>query len=199
MAAKKPRVGATIIPDLSEKLERLKRGLIADTVPIASRRYPNYKESQMRRSLKSGRFATFGPLRVRSKPFRQAVCRYAPPYYFWHNEYMRTKKLKPLVPADIVKTDPTEADPDGDVACIWCDERVPFDDYTHHKAKQCKKRSQFKGWGYYQCFICRDGFLDAKSFDEHYDQHFPFQVVGCNQKPSHPIICRDHAKRNKWL
>jgi len=190
------------IPDLSAKLERLKRGLIADTVKTSSSRYPSLKESQLRYSLKSGRFGAFDPLRRRSKQFRQAVSKYAPPYYFWHKEFINSIKRKPVVAADDYKPDVTEAKPEDVVSCNWCDQSMTFYELSAHKIKRCKKRYDFLGIGYYRCPSCKEGFLDDDSARHHIKLHFPQQEIGCDslQKASqHPIVCRDQAKRKKWL
>lgn len=201
----KSNVGQEV--NLSAKLERVKKGLISDTIRMPSYRFPSLKESQFNYGLKCGRLGTYDPLRKRSKMFRQAVNKYAPPYYFWHKEFINSMKLKRMEFSDKPIEDPMEGDSGGNISCIWCHQLVPIVDYVEHKTKRCKKRHDFVGVGYYQCSHCREGFIDDTKAKEHILLHFPTSAdrssniakVETKDQKNIPIICRDQAKRKKWL
>jgi len=199
-----------IRPDLSAKLERLKRGLVADTVRLTTRKYPSLKDSQLNYGLKSGHFGAYDPLRRRSKMFRSAVNTFAPPYYFWHKEFINAMKLKPLTEKDeSEKEKPEEMDSESlwilnFVECEWCHQSFGKDDLESHKVKRCKNRHEFLGNGYYRCSCCKEGFLSELSAKHHVSLHFPNQkFVDEKSQPTVTknvaIICRDQAKRRKWL
>jgi len=208
-------------PDLSAKLERLKRGLVSDTIPLGAKQFPSLRDSQINFSQKSGRFGAFDPLRKRSKMFRRAVTRFAPPYYFWHKELVNSMKLKPLMDADpIIAPEVLEDLTTEIVSCIWCHKSVGRAEYEFHKTKRCKRRYDHMGNGYYQCTSCGEGFLDEVVARDHVALHFPnlgfasrkeddeqeedeeeVQIISqqMSQKNNPSIICRDQAKRRKWL
>ena len=188
-------------PDLSAKLERLKRGLKADTVKLTPR--INYGQ-------KYGRFGPCDPLGTRSRNFRKAVSIYAPPYYFWHKKFINMTKLKPLVEADDSSAKIPKKLAEDMVWCVWCQQMVRKTDYDSHRTKKCRKRTQYLGNGFYRCFSCKEGFLEDKHLKQHITLHFPAQKlivkegVGLIATPSGnqraiSIICRDQAKRKKWL
>ena len=197
---------------MSAKLERLKRGLVADTIPLVVRQYPSLKNSQINYSQKSGRFGAFDPLRKRSKLFRKAVTKFAPPYHFWHKEFINSMKLKPLVEGDPFTSETPEQLNKEFVCCVWCQQSVGRSEYEFHKTNRCQRRHEFLGNGYYQCSSCKEAFLDELKAKRHVSLHFPnLQVInpeggqpgqgGASQKPHKnlSIICRDQAKRKKWL
>jgi len=193
--------------DLRAKLERLKRGLIADTVPIASRRYPNLKASQRSYDLKCGRIGSYDPLRRRSKLFRKAVSKFAPPYYFWLKEFMNSKKLKSVIPADEPIEETVGPNSKGNLLCGWCRKTIRFDDKDRHKSEECKKRREFLDRGYYECSSCSRGFIDQMTARNHVAMHFPKrrfkddwgETQFTDRPKDFPIICRDQAKRKKWV
>ena len=185
-------------PNLSVKLERLKIGLKSDTIGMP------HKEPKF-----TTRSGLYDPLCQRSKRFRKAITTYAPPYYFWHKDYMNTIKLKPIIKADQPAEEMDTNQNEDELACVWCERSVAKSEYEFHLLKKCKKRHEFSGNGYYQCASCKESFLDEMVARRHVSKHFPNQkfvdangqlIQDQNTAPkSFDIICRDQAKRKKWL
>lgn len=191
-------------PNLSAKLERLRIGLKSDTIAIKYKE-PTYKE------LKSATTGPlFDPLRQRSKLFRKAITTYAPPYHFWHKDYMHSLALKPIIKADETAGQMDyEEEIEDEISCLWCGRSIAKTEYDYHRLKKCKKRHEFCGNGYYPCVSCKESFLYEDEVRYHVSKHFPNLkfvdtkgdvIQHLNDKPkSFDIICRDQAKRKKWL
>jgi len=76
-----------------------------------------------------------------------------------------------------------------------------------HKTSICHRRRLYRDRGYFDCDICKKGFVDQEELRQHIARHYPkrrfeneLMPILASQRPKEPAIAsRDHAKRRKWI